>query len=1186
MISNSDIKKIIESRHDAPHRVLGAHVVDDGSSIAIRTFLPHAERVSIQFNGSGPRECRMHKIHDDGLFEATIETSKRDLVYQFSVIDTDGNSVRLHDPYNGSDPIFTRDDAELFVRGEHSRLFERLGAHPMLRRDIQGVAFAVWAPNAQRVSVVGIFNRWDGRCHPMRRRTASGVWELFIPDIKDGDFYKYEIKTGNNDVQLKTDPFAVRTELLPNTASIVHAKDIKHDWRDSEWMDGGREAAIRKQGVSICVLSSDDWFWVKGEGNSRKEEAELGRAVVKSIAKIRQAGFTHIEIPLSPPGCWGSASYFAPGSDSCLPIGLMEFIDLCHEQGVGVILPTYSSQFPAGLEAELSWFDGTQMYERSDPHRHDNCIFDLDKGEVRSIFLSNARFWLERYHADGLVTDRVGCILYRNLLRQYPRSFSGVRLVAREPVSGPEIDQTDMDRILQGRHDDPFTILGPHYLAETQTLSIRALALDADQVYAIFDDEPEVIHPLQTIHEDGLFAASIGHTDPASSYQFRIIDREGEAFACADAYAFTDFSFTDLDQRLFAAGNHYRIYEKLGAHPQIRGGVSGIGFAVWAPNAEGVSVIGSFNHWEGRRHQMKRHGASGVWEIFVPDVKPGELYQYEIKAQYGDTLVKTDPYAFFAEVPPGTASIVQEIQRIHAWNDDEWLRKRHKTRSWEQPVAIYEVHLGSWMRGPNNRLLSYRELADKLIPYVQDLGFNYIELLPIAEHPYEPSWGYQVSNFFAPTSRLGRPETLMALIDECHQSGIGVILDWVPGHFPKDAYALARFDGTSLYEHADPRKGEHRDWGTLIFNYGRHEVENFLIANALFWLETYHFDGLRVDAVASMLYLDYSRQHGDWIPNVYGGNENLEAIEFLKHANTVVHERFPGILMIAEESTSWPKVSVPIADGGLGFGFKWNMGWMHDTLAYLSTASETRKHHHSKLTFGLHYAFNENFVLSLSHDEVVHLKRSLLEKMPGDEWEKYANLRLLYTYMYGHPGKKLLFMGGEFGQKSEWNHAQSLEWQLLENKPHSRLQDFWRDLNRLYQLERAFFETDFRHAGFEWLDVDSAEQCVIAFLRKAKDPRNALLFAFNFSAVPRPGYRIGVPFPVSYTEIFNSNAKRYGGSASSEAQGAAAAQEVACNGYAFSIEISLAALSATILKPAAPDTGSIDSGMLINAGSR
>lgn len=1177
MISNKDIQKIVESRHDAPHRVLGAHVVNDGSSTAIRTFLPHAERVSVQFNGSDLREYRMQKIHDDGLFEATFETSRSDLDYLFSVVDIDGNKIRLRDAYLVSDTIFTREDAELFARGEHSRLFERLGAHPAVRCDMQGVSFAVWAPNAQRVSVVGTFNRWDGRCHPMQRLTDVGVWELFIPDIQDGDLYKYEIKTRNNDVLLKSDPFAVRTEALPDTASIICTEDVKHDWRDSKWMDGGRETVLGKRGISIYQLSPYDRLQEEREDDKEKEKTVPGEAIGKSIAKIRQAGFTHIEIPSWSSGCWGSASFFVPGPNSFLPIDLVEFIDLCHEHGMGVMLPTFSSHFPVGLEEELSWFDGTQLYGRDDSHGGENSIFDLDKGEVRSILLSNARFWLEHYHVDGLVTDRQGSLLYRRLLSEHQSAFSSVQLVAREPFTMSAIDQADIDRVLHGRHDNPFTVLGPHYLPETGSLTIRALAFDADQVYIILDDEPEVIYPLQAIHDEGLFEVSIRQIDPARSYRLRIVKRDAQADECLDAYAFTNFTFTDVDEHLFAAGNHYNIYDKLGAHPQIQGQITGVSFSVWAPNAEGVSVIGGFNNWEGQRHQMKRHGTSGVWEIFVPDVKPGDLYKYEIKAQHSDIFVKTDPYAFFTEVPPHTASIVQEFKDIYSWGDSEWLEKREKAKNWEQPVAIYEVHLGSWMRGPDNSLLSYRELADKLIPYVKDLGFNYIELLPIAEHPYEPSWGYQVSNFFAPTSRLGKPEALMTLIDACHQRGIGVILDWVPGHFPKDAYALARFDGTGLYEHADPRKGEHRDWGTLIFNYGRHEVENFLIANALFWLETYHFDGLRVDAVASMLYLDYSRNHGDWIPNIYGGNENLEAIEFIKHTNAVVHERFPGIMMIAEESTAWPKVSVPIADGGLGFGFKWNMGWMHDTLAYISTAAETRKYHHSKLTFGIHYAFNENFVLSLSHDEVVHLKRSLFEKMPGDEWERYANLRLLYTYMYGHPGKKLLFMGGEFGQKSEWNHAQGLEWELLESEPHSRLQNFWRDLNRLYRSERPFFENDFRHAGFEWLDVDNAEQCIIAFLRKAKDPRNALLFAFNFAAVAHSEYRIGVPFPVSYTVIFNSNAKKYGGSDSSENRGTVVAEEVSCNSFAFSIKISLAALSAIILKPSDPDIGTISS---------
>jgi 1,4-alpha-glucan branching enzyme len=477
------------------------------------------------------------------------------------------------------------------------------------------------------------------------------------------------------------------------------------------------------------------------------------------------------------------------------------------------------------------------------------------------------------------------------------------------------------------------------------------------------------------------------------------------------------------------------------------------------------------------------------------------------------------------------------------------------------------------MRGPNNEPLSYLQLAEELIPYVKKIGFTHIELLPVAEHPYEPSWGYQVTGYYSPSSRFGRPEGLMQFVDRCHENGIGVLLDWVAGHFPKDAHGLAYFDGTCLYEHADPRQGEHRDWGTLIFNYGRHEVENFLIANARFWLEHYHFDGLRVDAVASMLYLDYSRPRpGDWIPNKYGGRENLEAIEFLKHTNVVVHGEFPGVMTIAEESTAWPNVSRPVDKGGLGFGYKWNMGWMHDVLAYMSTPMEQRRHHHSKLTFGLVYAFAENYVLSLSHDEVVHMKRSLLGRMPGNDSERFANLRLLYAFMYAHPGKKLLFMGAEFGQVGEWDHSRGLEWQLLEFDQHRQVQAFVRDLNRLYRTERAFFESDFKGVGFEWLDVDNAEQCTVAFLRKAKDPRNALLFILNFSNVSRQEHRVGVPYPGPYKQLLNSNAPIYGGSGEGVAAGQLWAEEVPWHAREFSIKITLPALSAIILKPGAPDT--------------
>ena len=482
------------------------------------------------------------------------------------------------------------------------------------------------------------------------------------------------------------------------------------------------------------------------------------------------------------------------------------------------------------------------------------------------------------------------------------------------------------------------------------------------------------------------------------------------------------------------------------------------------------------------------------------------------------------------------------------------------------------MHLGSWLRDEEQRSLSYRAVAERLIDHVKTMGFTHIELLPISEYPYEPSWGYQVTGYYAPTSRYGRPEDLMYLIDLCHRNGIGVLLDWVAGHFPKDAHGLARFDGTGLYEHEDPRKGEHRDWGTLVFNYGRHEVANFLIANALFWLEHYHFDGLRVDAVASMLYLDYSRtQPGEWIPNQYGGRENLEAIEFLKHTNIAVHRDFPGVMMIAEESTAWPNVSRPVDHGGLGFGYKWNMGWMHDVLDYLGTPPAERKHHHQTLTFSLAYAFSENYVLSLSHDEVVHMKRSLLNKMPGGEAEKLANLRLLYAFMYAHPGKKLLFMGAEFGQLGEWNHAASLEWGLRDRESHRRLEIFVRDLNRLYRSDPAFYEVDFKAVGFEWLDADNAEDSTVAFLRKAKDPRQTLLFVMNFSPVSRPHFRVGVPFPVRYDLVMNTNSVRYGGAdETGTGSSAAMAEEQAWNGREFSISVPLPALSALILKPAPP----------------
>ena len=737
------------------------------------------------------------------------------------------------------------------------------------------------------------------------------------------------------------------------------------------------------------------------------------------------------------------------------------------------------------------------------------------------------------------------------------------------------IPKEDIRKIIQAHHNDPFSILGPHYSEKDNGIVIRAFLPHADHVYVFREGNPETEYRMERIHKEGFFELLIAGEDKGFKYRFCVTDKQGNAATFHDPYAFPSPLMSGFDCYLFAEGNHYRIFEKLGAHPVVKDGVHGVNFAVWAPNARRVSVVGAFNRWDGRCHQMGLVAGSGIREIFIPGLAEGEIYKYEIRAGNGDVFLKSDPYAFYTEVPPDTASIIYKPEGKHEWHDNKWMEGRAGIDTRELPVSIYEVHPGSWMRAPDNNFLSYRQLAEKLILYVKDTGFTHIEFLPLAEHPYDPSWGYQVSNFYAPTSRFGKPEDLMEFIDICHQNNIGVILDWVPAHFPKDAHALAWFDGTCLYEHADPRKGEHTDWGTLIFNTNRHEVENFLVANALFWLETYHFDGLRVDAVASMLYLDYSRKNGEWIPNKYGGNENLEAIEFLKHTNSLVHEKFPGVMMIAEESTAWPAVTKKAGRGGLGFDFKWNMGWMHDVLLYMGKDPVHRKYHHNNLTFGLLYAFNENFILSLSHDEVVHSKGSLINKMPGDEWQKFANLRLLYAFMYAHPGKKLLFMGGEFGQWGEWDHAKGLDWDLLDRPLHKRLKRYVSDLNRLYCSERAFYEVDFKSAGFEWIVADSSDENVIAFMRKAKDPRNCLFFVMNFSPVPYENYRIGVPFPGFYTELLNSDATKYRGSGKVLPSGGVMAEEVPRHGRDFSLSLLLPPLGAVVLKPLPPEGGEV-----------
>ena len=624
---------------------------------------------------------------------------------------------------------------------------------------------------------------------------------------------------------------------------------------------------------------------------------------------------------------------------------------------------------------------------------------------------------------------------------------------------------------------------------------------------------------------------------------------------------------TDYEAYLFGEGQWLRAWEKMGARAAEIDGAAGYTFVVWAPNAKGVSVVGDFNAWDGRRHPMRSLGASGLWELFVPGVGEGAPYKFEIHVASGPPLLKADPFALRDEVAPGTASITATLGR-HPWQDDAWMtRRREAGTPLDRPMAIYEVHPGSWRRKPEagHRALTWRELAVDLVAYVRDMGFTHVELLPVMAHPFEGSWGYQVTGFFAPSGRFGTPDDFRFFVDACHAAGLGVILDWVPGHFPKDAHALAWYDGSALYEHADPRQGEHRDWGTLIFNYGRHEVRNFLIASALYWLESFHVDGLRVDAVASMLYLDYSREEGEWVPNRFGGRENLEAIDFLRQLNTLTHEQHPGTVTIAEESTAFPAVSRPTWVGGLGFTFKWNMGWMHDILTYAGKDPVFRRWEHQHLTFSLLYAWNENFLLPFSHDEVVHGKGSMLGRMPGDAWQKAANLRALYTYQYTHPGKKLMFMGSEFGQWREWTHTQSLDWHLAGEPLHAGIRQFVGDLNRLYAAEAALHEVDFERAGFEWVDCHDHESSVISFIRRARRPDDWVLVVLNWTPIVRQNYRIGVPEPGFYRELINSDATPYGGANVGNA-GGLEADAVPKHGHPYSLDLTLPPLGALILK--------------------
>lgn len=692
------------------------------------------------------------------------------------------------------------------------------------------------------------------------------------------------------------------------------------------------------------------------------------------------------------------------------------------------------------------------------------------------------------------------------------------------------LSTAELQAIAGGYHGAPAHLLGMHLADVDDGLSLVVRVFrPLDEAVGLIDLNDNQRYEMEQIHPAGIYELLFLERDEPFPYRLEVTGRDGSVHELEDPYRLTKSWFTDYEVYLHGEGNFYYSYQKFGAHVREVEGVAGVQFAVWAPNALRVSVIGPFNGWDDRVHPMHAF-RGGIWEIFIPGLSPGEEYKYSVKSQQsGYQVDKSDPYGFYAQVRPGTASRIWQLDG-YAWQDDAWLEARPQRHSLDQPLNIYEVHLGSWRRdAERDGFLSYRELAQQLVAYVREMGYTHIELLPITEHPYDGSWGYQTTGYFAPTSRFGSPDDFKFFVDTCHQSGIGVILDWVPAHFPKDAHGLAFFDGTHLYEHADPRQGEQRDWGTKIFNFGRNEVRNFLLASALFWVEEYHLDGLRVDAVASMLYLDYSRDEGDWIPNRFGGRENLEAIHFLRQFNEMLHQRAPGVLTIAEESTSWPMVSRPTYTGGLGFDYKWNMGWMHDTLEFFEKDPIYRNYHLNLLTFSLIYAFSENFILPFSHDEVVHLKKSMLDKMPGDLWQKFANLRLLMGLMTAHPGKKLLFMGAEFGQWREWNEAASLDWHLLAHPEHRQLQQFVKECNRLYQTEPAFHQVDTSWEGFQWIDFHDVDNSVLSFLRRDADG-NEIVVACNCTPVPRMGYRLGLPGPGAYAELLNSDWQQFGGS--------------------------------------------------------
>jgi 1,4-alpha-glucan branching enzyme len=759
-----------------------------------------------------------------------------------------------------------------------------------------------------------------------------------------------------------------------------------------------------------------------------------------------------------------------------------------------------------------------------------------------------------------------------------------------------------INRIVWNQHHNPFEVLGPHMIQQDgkTVWAVRAYLPNAEVAWVILpEDRQEYL--MESGHEPHFFECLI-ETEELANYQIKY--KEGDRHQVIyDPYAFKSRRVTDFDIHLFAEGNHHRIYEKLGAHPAIMEGVAGVYFALWAPNGRNISVLGDFNNWDGRKHQMRLTGG-GIWELFIPELTVGAAYKYEIKNEHGHIYEKSDPYGFQQEIRPKTASIVANLDQ-YTWNDADWMERRRNSDPLTEPVSVYEVHIGSWLHGsssepalradgtvepavtvaelkPGARFLTYRELAERLIPYVKELGFTHVELLPIAEHPFDGSWGYQVTGYYAATSRYGSPEDFMYFVDQCHLNGIGVLVDWVPGHFPKDGHGLAFFDGTHLYEHADPRKGEHKEWGTLVFNYGRNEVRNFLVANAIFWFDKYHIDGIRVDAVASMLYLDYCREPGEWLTNDYGGRENIEAADFLRQVNHLLFSYYPGVLSIAEESTSWPMVSWPTYVGGLGFNQKWNMGWMHDMLDYFSMDPWFRQFHQNNVTFSIWYAFSENFMLALSHDEVVHGKSNMLGKMPGDEWQKFANLRCLFAYMFMHPGKKTLFMSMEFGQWSEWNVWADLEWHLLQHEPHNNHKHFIAELNAFYKREPALYTQDFTQEGFEWVDCSDNRHSVVAFIRRDKESHDFIVVVCNFTPQPHSHYRVGVPERGYYREMFNSDSRTYGGSNMGNL-GGKWSEDWSYHNRPYSLDLTLPPLGVVALKLDRDYTQTIEAGAVTSS---